>query len=240
LKTPIVKYLFRLPLDMAWELLVDDDRGTGVFICNTADVAFGPLINMSGSDVSQFYEWWNEVIGSHNDPRTMANHDLSDAIYRWYGIQYENKFQITIPDSDWENASEALSKKVFTGEYYPVDYCSIKGIYDDDITEEDHEHWSMEDWDNIMCSIMKSRECDMDGFDGQMSGYLFPSKTWDDEKNEYVMDKIQRGPKWEIIGIRNGSERVGYSTWTTWDWYKDGEKVGSGDKPPWEVKEHKD
>lgn len=223
---------------MAWELLVDSDRDTGVFICNTADVAFGPLIRMEHSDVGTFYEWWNEVIGKYNDPRTMDSSDLSNAIYRWYGVQYEVKFQITIPAGD--NVSEGLAKKVFTGEYYPVDYCNIKGIYDDEITEEDHKYWSMEDWDNIMCSILKSRKCDMDGDEGELSGYLFPSETWDEEQGAYVVNEIQTGPKWEIIGIKNGSERVGWSTWSTWDWFKDGEKIATGDKPPWEPDESKD
>lgn len=223
---------------MAWELLVDSDRGTGVFICNTADVAFGPLVSMNNSDVGAFYEWWSEVIGKYNDPRTMDSSDLSNAIYRWYGVQYEIKYQITIPAGD--NVSDGLAKKVFTGEYYPVDYNSLSGVYDDDVTEEDHEHWSMDDWDNIMCSIMKSRECDMDGDGGALSGYLFPSQTWDEEQEAYVVDEIQIGPKWEIIGLKNGSERIGWSNWTTWDWFKDGEKVGTGDKPPWESDESKD
>ena len=144
---------------MAWELLVDSDRDTGVFICNTADVAFGPLIRMEHSDVGTFYEWWNEVIGKYNDPRTMDSSDLSNAIYRWYGVQYEVKFQITIPAGD--NVSKGLAKKVFTGEYYPVDYCNIKGIYDDEITEEDHKYWSMEDWDKTKNEAMAAARAAM-------------------------------------------------------------------------------
>ncbi len=193
---------------------------------------------MNNSDVGAFYDWWSEVIGKYNDPRTMDSSDLSNAIYRWYGVQYEIKYQITIPAGD--HVSDGLAKKVFTGEYYPVDYNNLSGIYDDDVTEEDHEYWSMEDWDNIMCSIMKSRECDMDGDGGALSGYLFPSQTWDEEQGAYVVDEIQTGPKWEIIGLKNGSERIGWSNWTTWDWFKDGEKVGTGDKPPWESDESKD
>ena len=217
---------------MAWELIVDSERNIGVFTCNTADIAFGPLVSMHHMDVVTFYEWWEEVIGT--DPRWMwddKSHLLNAAVYRWYGIQYELKFQITLPNG-----------KVFHGEYYPVDCCSIRGIYDDDVSEEMHEEYSMEDWENIMESIFKNRECDMDGDGGQMSGYLFHSRHWDEEQEEYVDDKVQTGPKWEILGIKNAYEKIGWSNWETWEWFKDGESVGKGDKAPWveEKPENKD
>jgi hypothetical protein len=217
---------------MAWELLVDDERGTGVFTCNTVDIAFGPLVTMHNADVGTFYEWWSEVIGT--DPRLMwddKSHLLNAAVYRWYGIQYDIKFQISLP-----------SGKVFHGEYYPVDYCSIKGIYDDDVSEEMHEDWAMEDWDNMMASVFKNRECDMDGDGGEMSGYLFPTHHWDEEQREYVMNEIQTGPKWEIVGLKNAYEKIGWSNWSTWEWFKDGESIGTGDEAPWikETPESKD
>ena len=62
---------------MAWELLVDEERGIGVFTCNTADVAFGPLVSMHGKDVMGFYNWWNDVIGKYNDPRSMNSIGLA-------------------------------------------------------------------------------------------------------------------------------------------------------------------
>ena len=217
---------------MAWELIVDSERNIGVFTCNTADIAFGPLVSMHHMDVVTFYEWWEEVIGT--DPRWMwddKSHLLNAAVYRWYGIQYELKFQITLPNG-----------KVFHGEYYPVDCCSIRGIYDDDVSEEMHEEYSMEDWDNIMERVFKNRECDMDGDGGEMSGYLFPTHHWDEDQREYVMNEIQTGPKWEIVGIKNAYEKHGWSNWETWEWFKDGESIGKGDKAPWieETPESKD
>ena len=89
----------------------------------------------------------------------MKDSDLHDAVYRWYGVQYELKFEMLLGD------------KVFQGEYYPLDYASIKGLEDE--SEEVYEEWELDEWTNMMETIFKSRECDMDGGLGEMSGHLF-------------------------------------------------------------------
>ena len=202
---------------MGWELLIDSDRDTGVFICNTADEAFGPLINMSYCDAGQFYEWWNDHIGS--DPRSMDSGERSDAIYRFYGIQYDLKYIITAPDGQEIN-----------GEFHSMSYCSLKGLYDKEWTEEQFEQWSCEDWENIMASIFRSRECDMDGNDGELSGFLFQPPSW-------ASDDKPAGPKWRIMAIKNGNERKYNSNWETWDWYDEaGKVIHTGDYAPDDIR----
>lgn len=194
---------------MGWEILIDSDRDTGVFICNTADEAFGPLINMHYCDTDGFYEWWSEIIG--DDPRSMDSAKRSDAITRFYGMQYDIKFIITAPDGT-----------EIPGEYHAMSYASVKDIYDMGWTEEQFDLWDCDDWSNIMASIMKARECDMDGSGGPLSGFLFPPPSW-------ASDTESAGPKWTITAINNGIERKSYGTYTTWDWYDDkGEVIHTG------------
>ena len=209
---------------MAWELLVDEERGIGVFTCNTADVAFGPLVSMHGKDVMGFYNWWNDVIGKYNDPRSMKESDLHDAVFRWYGIQYEIKFEMVVGD------------KVFEGEYYPLNYVSIKGIYDE--SDEFYEEWDLDDWTNVMESVFKNRECDMEGEGGQMSGYLHTKITLNEDQ-EYIRNPDTNGPMWRIVGIKNGWKQSRWGGTETWQWFKDGESVGQGSKAPWD-EENKD
>jgi hypothetical protein len=56
------------------------------------------------------------------------------------------------------------------------------------------------------------------------------------------MNEIQTGPKWEIVGLKNAYEQIGWNNWSTWEWFKDGESMGTGDKAPWikETPESKD
>ncbi len=202
---------------MGWELLVDSDRDTGVFICNTADEAFGPLINMHYCDAGSFYEWWDAHIGE--DPRSMDSDERSHAIYRFYGIQYDIKFVITAPDG-----------QEIPGEYHSMSYCRLKGLYDMGWTEEQFDLWECEDWEKIMSSIMQSRECDMDGNGGPLTGFLCSPPSWAPETES-------AGAKWTITAINNGSERKYNSSWATWDWYNDeGEIIHTGDYAPDDIR----
>ena len=117
------------------------------------------------------------------------------------------KFIITAPDGQEIN-----------GEFHSMSYCSLKGLYDKEWTEEQFEQWGCEDWENIMASIFRSRECDMDGNDGELSGFLFQPPSW-------ASDDKPAGPKWRITAIKNGSERKYNSTWETWNWYDEAGKV---------------
>ena len=205
---------------MGWEILIDSDRDTGEFICNTADVAFGPLINMHYCDSGGFYEWWNEIIG--HDPRSMDSTDLADAMQRFYGIQYDIKFVITAPDGT-----------EVPGEYHSMSYASVKDIYDVGWSEEQFDHWGCEDWTNIMASIMSSRECDMDGNGGALSGFLTPPPSWASETEN-------AGAKWTITAINNGVERRSYGSYTTWDWYDEkGEVIHTGPYAPDDIRTKK-
>jgi|TARA_R110000824_G_scaffold95311_1_gene229345 hypothetical protein len=209
---------------MAWELLVDDDRGLGVFTCNTADVAFGPLVSMHDNNVGQFYSWWSAV--GLSDPRTMTDSEVHEAVYRWYGIQHEIKFEISLPNG-----------KTFQGEFYPTDYINITGLYDDDVSEELSEEWEMDDWENTMKQIFLEREADMEGHEGPMGGWLSPSTIWDEDEKKYIPHPKQSGPKWRIIGIKNGYYRKYNSSWETWNWYQGGQLIHTGDKAPWDQDE---
>jgi hypothetical protein len=202
---------------MGWELLIDSDRDTGVFICNTVDQAFGPLINMHYCDTGGFYDWWNEIIG--DDPRSMDESDLSAALYRFYGIQYDIKFIITAPDGT-----------EIPGEYHSMTYCSLKGMYDVGWTEEQWDHWDCDDWENIMGTILKTRQCDMGGFGGTLSGHLFSPPSW-------ASEDTSSGPQWRIVAINNGSERRSYGSYKTWDWYDDnGEVIHTGPYAPDDIR----
>jgi len=74
-----------------------------------------------------------------------------------------------------------------------------------------------------MSSIMQSRECDMDGMGGALTGFLCSPPSWASETES-------AGAKWTITAINNGSERRYATTWDTWDWYNDeGEVIHTGD-----------
>jgi hypothetical protein len=194
---------------MGWELLIDSDRDYGVFFCNTADEAFGPIINMHYCDAGTFYEWWNEIIG--DDPRSMDTPDLHAAIQRFQGIQYDIKFIVAAPDGT-----------EVPGEFHSMTYASVKNLFDMGWTQEQFDQWGCEDWSNIMASILKSRDCDMDGFGGELSGHLYPPPSW-------ASEDTSSGPQWKIVAINNGVEHKSYGTYQTWDWYDGhGEVVHTG------------
>ena len=127
---------------MGWELLVDSDRDMGVFICTTADESFGPLIKMHYCDAEGFYKWWNAHIGS--DPRSMDSNERSDALSRFYGVQYDIKFVITAPDGT-----------EISGDSSSMNYCRVKGLYDKGWTKEQFDLWDCNGWEKIMASIME-------------------------------------------------------------------------------------
>ena len=141
-----------------------------------------------------------------------------------YGIQYEIKFEMVVGD------------KVFEGEYYPLDYVSMKGLYDE--SDEFHEEWDLDDWTNVMESVFKNRECEMEGDGGQMSGYLHTKITLNEDQ-EYIRNPDTNGPMWRIVGIKNGWKQSRWGGTETWQWFKDGESVGQGSTAPWD-EENKD
>jgi hypothetical protein len=202
---------------MGWELLVDSDRDMGVFICTTADESFGPLIKMHYCDAEGFYKWWNAHIGS--DPRSMDSNERSDALSRFYGVQYDIKFVITAPDGT-----------EISGDSSSMNYCRVKGLYDKGWTKEQFDLWDCNGWEKIMASIMQSRECDRDGMGGPLTGFLFSPPSWASETES-------AGPKWTITAINNGNERRYSTTWDTWDWYNDkGEVIHTGDYAPDDIR----
>lgn len=54
---------------MGWEI-ISSDRGA-VFICNTTDIAFGPIM-YNEDEAEDFAKWLGK------DPRTFTNDELSD------------------------------------------------------------------------------------------------------------------------------------------------------------------
>jgi len=69
---------------MGWEVLHDSDRGYFAMMCNTADIAFGNLINDHDQRAQDFYGWWS--LKQLADPRSMSNGDVEKAVAEWNGI----------------------------------------------------------------------------------------------------------------------------------------------------------
>ena len=63
---------------MGWEVAENDGRFT--FFCNTADIAFGPVMYLYTSciTIGMFYDTWNSL--RLPDPRTMDDEECSDAV----------------------------------------------------------------------------------------------------------------------------------------------------------------
>jgi hypothetical protein len=103
-------------------------------------------------------------------------------------------------------------------------------VFDVGWTEEQWDHWDCDDWENIMGTILKTRQCDMDGFGGTLSGHLFSPPSW-------ASEDTSSGPQWRIVAINNGSERRSYGSYKTWDWYDDnGEVIHTGPYAPDDIR----
>lgn len=74
---------------MAVEILVDDSSGRQVLICNTTDVAFGPVFN-SDELANEFLEWLKK------DPRDLTQMELSHKVGEWRELSYYAKNDLPI------------------------------------------------------------------------------------------------------------------------------------------------
>jgi hypothetical protein len=64
---------------MAWEIL-EGEQGE-VFICNTTDIAFGPIMEVGTAQ--DFADWLED------DPRIFTTPDLADKYHSWYDVVFK-------------------------------------------------------------------------------------------------------------------------------------------------------
>lgn len=114
---------------MGWEIIHSEKQNYAAFICNTTDVAFGPIYYTHGEDfdIGNFYKWWEKSVVA--DPRTMEHHEISENMRVWSWLQKNPLITVYYTTASGE-------KFVLNGDF-EIDFGVSLPVYNDAFSEDD-------------------------------------------------------------------------------------------------------